>query len=92
MIIAQQIAAIWLFHLSLPQEPWCTVCCCCLAETPWTVAHRLLYPRDSPGKKTGVGSHALLQGIFLTQDSLLAQTVKNLPPMQETWVQSLIVI
>ena len=32
MIIAQQIAAIWLFHLSLPQEPWCTVCCCCLAE------------------------------------------------------------
>ena len=28
---------------------------------------RLLCPRDSPGKNTGVGSHFLLQGIFLTQ-------------------------
>ena len=28
---------------------------------------RLLCPWDSPGKKTGVGCHALLQGIFLTQ-------------------------
>ena len=28
---------------------------------------RLLRPWDSPGKNTGVGCHALLQGIFLTQ-------------------------
>ena len=28
---------------------------------------RLLCPWDSPGKITGVGCHALLQGIFLTQ-------------------------
>ena len=28
---------------------------------------RLLCPWDSPDKNTGVGSHALLQGIFLTQ-------------------------
>ena len=28
---------------------------------------RLLCPWDSPGKNTGVGSHALFQGIFLTQ-------------------------
>ena len=28
---------------------------------------RLLHPRDSPGKNTGVGCHFLLQGIFLTQ-------------------------
>ena len=27
----------------------------------------LLCPWDSPGKNTGVGCHALLQGIFLTQ-------------------------
>ena len=27
----------------------------------------LLYPWDSPGKNTGGGCHALLQGIFLTQ-------------------------
>ena len=30
---------------------------------------RLPYPQDSPGKNTGVGFHALLQGIFLTQGS-----------------------
>ena len=29
---------------------------------------RLLCPWDSPGKNTGVGCHALLQGIFLTQE------------------------
>ena len=29
---------------------------------------RLLCPRDSPGKNTGVGCHFLLQGIFLTQE------------------------
>ena len=28
---------------------------------------RLLCPWDSPGKNTGMGCHALLQGIFLTQ-------------------------
>ena len=28
---------------------------------------RLLYPRNSPGKKIGVGCHFLLQGIFPTQ-------------------------
>ena len=35
--------------------------------TPWTVAH--LWPWNSPGKNTGVGSRPLLQGIFLTQGS-----------------------
>ena len=30
---------------------------------------RLLCPWGSPGKNTGVGCHALLQGIFLTQGS-----------------------
>ena len=35
--------------------------------TPWTVATRLLYPWDSLCKNTGVGCHALIQVIFLTQ-------------------------
>ena len=35
--------------------------------TPWTVTHQLLCPWDSPGKNTGVGHHAFLYGIFLTQ-------------------------
>ena len=38
-----------------------------LFVTPWTVTLRLLCPRDSPGKNTGVGCHTLLLGIFLTQ-------------------------
>ena len=32
---------------------------------------KFLCPWDSPGKNTGVGFHALLQGIFLTQESNL---------------------
>ena len=32
--------------------------CVWLFATPWTVATRLLYPWDSPGKNTGVGCHA----------------------------------
>ena len=33
---------------------------------------KLLCPWDSPGKNTGVGRHALLQGIFLIQESNLS--------------------
>ena len=36
--------------------------------TPWTVACQLLCPWDSPGKNSGVGCHALFQGIFPTQE------------------------
>ena len=36
------------------------------------VSARLLCPWDSPGKNTEVGCHALLQGIFLTQESNLS--------------------
>ena len=46
---------------------------CGLFATPWTAAHaaedRLLCPQNSPGKNTGVGCRALLQGIFPTQRS-----------------------
>ena len=40
-----------------------------LFVTPWTVATRLLCPRDFPGNSTGVDCHFLLQGIFETQGS-----------------------
>ena len=44
----------------------------CLFATPWTVAgHRLLCPWNSPGKNTGVGCHAFLQGILPTPGSNL---------------------
>ena len=39
--------------------------------TAWTIVHQAPCPWDSPGKNTGVGWHALLQGIFLTQGSNL---------------------
>ena len=35
--------------------------------TPWTVARQAPLSKNSPGKNTGVGSHSLLQGLFLTQ-------------------------
>ena len=48
--------------------------CCLVAKLCWTLSWhhgpqptKLLCPWDSPGKNTGVGSHSLLQGIFLTQ-------------------------
>ena len=40
-----------------------------LSVTPWTGVLRFLCPWDSPGRNTGVGCHALLQGIFCTQGS-----------------------
>ena len=37
--------------------------------TPWAVAHQAPLFMGSPGKNPGVGCHALLQGLFLTQGS-----------------------
>ena len=43
--------------------------CVCLWVTPWTVAHQApLSMGILQGKNTGVGCHALLQGIFPTQE------------------------
>ena len=40
---------------------------CLIFVTLWTVAHQLFCPWNSPGKNSGVVSHPLLEGIFLTQ-------------------------
>ena len=48
---------------------------------------RLLSPWDSPGKNTGVGCHALLRSYFVF--NMVAQLVKNLPAVRETYVLSL---
>ena len=59
--------------------------CVKLFVTLWTVAHRLLYPWNFPGKNTGAGCHFLLQGIIRTQRSnwhllgLLHWQVDSLP-------------
>ena len=80
-IFFQKVTQVYINQLKIPtsqiplQLPHC---CCCglvtlsrvrLLAIPWTVAHRLLCPWDSPGKHTGVGCHFLLQGIFPTQGS-----------------------
>ena len=39
--------------------------------TVWTVAHQTALSMESPGKNTGVGCHALLQGVFPNQESKL---------------------
>ena len=57
----------------------CVCVCACLIllshvglfVTPWTLAHQVLCPWDSPGKSTGEGCHSPLQGIFPTQGSNL---------------------
>ena len=41
--------------------------CAALCDPHGLQPTRLLCPWDSPGKNTGVGCHALLQGIFPTQ-------------------------
>jgi len=41
--------------------------CARLFATLWSIVPRLLCPWHSPGKNTGVGCHALLQGICPTQ-------------------------
>ena len=54
---------------------WFVCCCCCLVTSVMSDSvqpcglppARILCPWDSPGKHTGVGCHALLQGIFPTQ-------------------------
>ena len=38
-----------------------------LFVTRWTVVRQAPLSTDSPGKNTGMGGHALLQGIFLAQ-------------------------
>ena len=45
--------------------------CAWLFATPWTVASQAALSMGFSGKNTGVGSHSLLQGVFLTQGSNL---------------------
>ena len=61
-----------MWNISLHSACVCVLICFSrvrLFETLWTVVYQAPRPWDSPGKNTGVGSHALLQGIFPTQGS-----------------------
>ena len=51
------------FHMCLVAQLWLTFCNPMDLSLPGSSDHR-----DSPGKNTGVGCHAFLQGLFPTQD------------------------
>ena len=56
--------------LCLVAQPCLTLCD--PVDCMWPT--RFLYSWNSPGKNTGMGSHSLLQGIFLTQESNQAKS------------------
>ena len=58
-------------RVPVPAHPSNAVCVCQPLShgTTFCDPTRLLCPQNSPGKNTGVGSHSLFQGIFLTQGS-----------------------
>ena len=82
-----------LLHLWQSSQVYCISVCMCAKSLQssltlcslWTIASRLLCLWHSPGKCTGVGCHAFLQGIFPTQRSnqcllhLLLWQVGSLP-------------
>ena len=51
-----------------------------LFVTPWTLAHQVLCPWDSPGQNPGGDCHTVLQGIFPTQG--LSRRLLRLPHRQ----------
>ena len=78
---------------SLPSKPpWkpiqvncCCCCCCCVASVVSDSVRphrrqptRLPHPWDSPGKKTGVGCHFLLQCMKVKSESEVAQSCPTL--------------
>ena len=54
--------------IAVPCSAW-SLNCVWLFETTWTVAHQAPLSMGFSSKNTGMGCHALLQGIFLTQGS-----------------------
>ena len=69
-VTKQQNWSIFYFIDYYTEGKWKSLSHVQLFVTPWTVAPpRLLCPWNSPGQTTQVGSHSLLQGIFLTQES-----------------------
>ena len=77
---SQRVGHDWATELNwTEQTKWFIYCCMMMMmlvaqSCPTLRPHELmptrpLWPWDSPGKKTGVSSHSLLQGIFLTEGS-----------------------
>ena len=85
----------WFHFGSIPMVSRVYVCACVLScfscvqlfVTLWTVAHQAPLSMDSPGKNTGVGCHALLQGNLPTPE--IKPTSIAAPALQaESWLPS----
>ena len=83
---SQRVGPDWATSLSLSEfitstftsSCICELCVCMLSHvqlfvTLWTVACQAPCSWNSPGNNTGVGCHALLQGIFLTPRIFMTQ-------------------
>ena len=69
-ISSRKAALSWLGTQTRASVHACVLSCLSCVQLyayPWTVARQAPLFGDSPGKDTGVGCHALLQGIFPTQ-------------------------
>ena len=61
--------------LTLRTDYYFSMCACLVAQLCltfcdlWTAAHQVPHPWDISGKNTRVGSHSLLQGVFLEKMS-----------------------
>ena len=58
-----------IFKLSFYYVCVCVCVCVSVTQSCLTFCDPTNYPRDSPGKNTGVDCHSVLQRIFLTQGS-----------------------
>ena len=64
-ILPKRNRSVW--HITGTRNVW-VLSCVWLHVTPWTIVHQIPLSMDFPSKNSGVGSHSLLQGIFLTQE------------------------
>ena len=71
MLFLQTYLILQMLHVVIQNYPSLSTCSV-MSSSLWPLGLQpatLLCPWDFPGKKTGVGCHFLLQGIFLTQES-----------------------
>ena len=67
--LSPDLPPIFLPHSDYNMCVWQLLSHILLFATPWTSAHQTAGPLDYSNKNIGVGSHSLLQGIFLTKGS-----------------------
>ena len=81
------------FHLNCLESENESISCLAVSDsaTPWTVAHQVLCPWDSPGENAGVGRHFLLpdSGIKPRLPPLHVDSLPSEPPGKARGVHQL---